>query len=244
MGDYEKEGNVIMNRERLHIMAIGAHIGDVELSCGITLAKHAVLGDAITTVALTAGERGAPSNIPVDEFKQMNIESAKEFAKTLNGKSIVLDYRDGEIPENEEIKFQVCDIIRADRPDVVITHWSHSIHKDHMATHRIVVDGHFYAALNTIEREQPAHAARGPYFAENWEDSEAFQPYIFIDVTEGFELWKDAVRKLWLTENSPWFKYLDYYEALSKTRGALIHKERAETFAIAPSQMRLVLTSF
>ena len=43
-----------------HIMAIGAHIGDAELTCGKTLATHAKKGDDITIVAITAGERGAP----------------------------------------------------------------------------------------------------------------------------------------------------------------------------------------
>lgn len=47
-------------REKLHIMAVGAHILDAELSCGKTLAKHALLGDKITTVAITAGEGGHP----------------------------------------------------------------------------------------------------------------------------------------------------------------------------------------
>jgi LmbE family N-acetylglucosaminyl deacetylase len=244
LGSYEKGDNVVMERKKLHIMAIGAHVGDVELSSGITLAKHAILGDDITTVALTAGERGAPSSIPVEEFKEMNIDSASQFAKMLGGRSIVLNYRDGEVPENENIKFQICDIIRMYKPDVLITHWKNSIHKDHMTTHRVVVDAHFYAALGTMERSKPAHWAKGPYFAENWEDAQGFEPYVFMDVTEGFELWKSAVRKLWLTENSPWFKYLDYYDALSKARGALIHKDRAETFAIDPSQMRMVLSSF
>ena len=233
-----------MAREKLHIMAIGAHVGDVELSCGLTLAKHATLGDKITTLALTAGERGAPPSIPVDEFKEKNTESASEFAKILGGEAIVLGYRDGEIPENEDIKFKVCDIIRANRPDVILTHWKYSIHKDHMACHRIVVDAQFYAALNHMERVEPPHWARGPYFAENWEDAYKFTPYLFIDVTEGFELWYDAVRRLWLTENSPWFRYLDYYEALSTVRGALIHKERGESFMVAPSQMRTVISSF
>lgn len=233
-----------MERKQLHIMAIGAHIGDAELTCGKVLAKHSLMGDKITTVALTAGERGAPPSIPVDEFRQMNINSAKEFAGMLNGQSIVLNYRDGEVPENEEVKFEICDIIRKHKPDVVLTHWKNSIHKDHITTHRIVADALFYAALKTLERELPSHWARGPYYAENWEDSYEFQPYVYVDVTEGFELWKKAITRLWLSTNSPWFKYLEYYDALSRTRGALIGKERAEVYAVDPSNIKQVISSF
>lgn len=233
-----------MERKPLNIMAIGAHTGDAQLTCGKTLAKHSLLGDHIITVDVTAGERGAPADKTVGEFREINLRGAAEFASMLKGQSIVLNYRDGEVPENEDIKFELCDIIRKCKPDVVMTHWRHSMHKDHMTVHRLVKDAIFYAALPTIERELPAHYARGPYFAENWEDSHEFVPYIYVDVTEGYDLWYEAVQKLWLTNNSPWFKYLEYYDALSRSRGALAHKKRAECFAVEPYDMKQIISSF
>lgn len=232
-----------MERKQLHIMAIGAHIGDVELTCGKVLAKHSVLGDKITTVALTAGERGCPVGYTVEEFREKNIKSAAEFAAMLGGESLVMDFRDGEVLENEEIKLKLCDIIRERKPDVLLTHWKNSMHKDHITTHNIVVDAHFYAALRTMERELPSHWARGPYFAENWEDSQGFEPYVWVDVTEGYELWEKAIKCLWLSTNAK-FKYLEYYDALSRSRGILIGKERAEVYAVDPYSKRQVLNSF
>ncbi|HBN85197.1 MAG TPA: PIG-L family deacetylase [Clostridiales bacterium] len=233
-----------MSETKKHIMAIGAHTGDVQLTCGKTLAKHALLGDMITTVDVTAGERGAPSNMSVEDFKQMNINSAAEFAKMLNGQSIVLNYRDAEVPENEDIKFEIADLIRQEKPDVILTHWAKSTHKDHSAVHRVVNDAIFYGALRTMERELPSHWARGPYFAENWEDAQDFVPYIYVDVTEGYDLWVEAIKKLWLTNNSPWFQYLEYYDALSRARGTLIHKKRAECYMVNPQNMKRVIDSF
>ena len=40
------------------IIAIGGHVGDMELTTGCVLAHQAQKGDKIVTVALTAGERG------------------------------------------------------------------------------------------------------------------------------------------------------------------------------------------
>ena len=40
------------------IMAVGAHTLDAQLTCGMLLAKHAMAGDRIVTVDITAGERG------------------------------------------------------------------------------------------------------------------------------------------------------------------------------------------
>ena len=44
------------------IMAVGAHTGDAQLTSGMLLAKHAMNGDRIVIVDLTAGERALPRN--------------------------------------------------------------------------------------------------------------------------------------------------------------------------------------
>jgi LmbE family N-acetylglucosaminyl deacetylase len=227
-----------------HIMAIGAHIGDAELTCGKTLATHSVMGDKITTVAVTAGERGAPPGRDQAEFKQYNMDCAATFAKELGGGFICMGYPDGEVPDNEEIRLQICDIIRANKPDVILTHWMHSMHKDHINTSKAVLDGIFYAALRGFERKDEPHWARGPYYAENWEDAPQFEPYVFIDVTPGYDLWHEKIQGLWLTNNSPWFKYLVHYDALSRQRGALVKKERAECFDVGPYSKRVIQAGF
>ena len=236
-----------MERTRKHIMAIGAHIGDAELTCGKTLAKHSILGDCVTTVAVTAGERGAPpgsDSAKIEEFRKQNIASAEEFAAALGGKFINVGYPDGEAPDDKELRLKLCDIIRAEKPDAVLTHWIHSMHVDHETTSKAVNDAIYFAGLMGLERDNPPHGASGPYYAENWEDSHGFVPYIYVDVTEGYDLWEGAVKKLWLTLNSPWFKYLEYYDALSRSRGALAHKKRAECYAVSPHNMKLVWDSF
>jgi LmbE family N-acetylglucosaminyl deacetylase len=227
-----------------HIMAIGAHIGDAELTCGKTLATHSVRGDRITTVAVTAGERGAPPGQDRAEFKRHNIECAATFACELGGQFVCLDYPDGEVPDGEALRLRICDLIRAEKPDAILTHWHGSMHKDHINTSKAVSDGIFYAALAGFERADAPHWARGPYYAENWEDAPGFEPYIFIDVTEGYSLWHEKIQGLWLTNNSPWFKYLVYYDSLSRSRGALVKKERAECFDVGPYSKRVVQAGF
>ena len=233
-----------------NIMAIGAHIGDAELTCGKTLATHSLRGDKITTVAITAGERGAPPDRNQSEFKQYNIDCATDFAKSLGGKFICLGYPDGEVPDNEELRYAICDVIRAEKPAVILTHWHGTLHKDHRITSHAVEDAIFYAALRGFERKTAdgtileSHWARGPYYAENWEDAVDFEPYIFNNVSEGYDLWFENIQKLWLTNNSPWFKYRDYYDGLSRQRGARIKKDRAECFGIPPYSKYVVQEGF
>lgn len=229
-----------------HIMAIGAHIGDAELTCGKTLATHFLKGDDITTVAVTAGERGAPPDRDIKEFKQHNIDCATAFAKALGGNHICMNIPDGETEDNEELRRNIAKIIRECKPDVILTHWEHGMHKDHRITARAVKDAVYYASLRDYEIDGlPRHGLTGGlYYAENWEDPIGFEPYVFIDVSAGYDLWHTEIQKLWLTNNSPWFKYLQHYVGLSAVRGALIRKERAECFAVEPYARRIVKDGF
>lgn len=215
------------------IMAIGGHIGDMELTAGGVLATASLEGARIITVALTAGERGNPPHLTVSEYRKQKEEEANAFAKALGGEAVVFPYVDGELPENEEVAFALCDVIRKYKPDMLITHWKNSMHKDHMATHNIVKKAQFYAGLRSIERELPAHYADGPYYAENWEDAADFVPYVYAEVsTEGFALWEQAINHHWFALNSTSFKYKEYYSHLKRVRGLYARKEYAEAFEV------------
>lgn len=213
------------------IMAIGGHIGDMELTAGGLLATASLKGYKIVTVALTAGEKGNPPNMRVADYRVQKEQEAAAFAQRLNGEAVVFPYADGELPVDDTVKFMLCDTIRQYRPKFLITHWKNSLHKDHEATYHIVKDAQFYAGLPGFEREHPAHYAAGPYYAENWEDPEDFKPYTYFEVTpEGFALWDEAIHHHWFAINSPSFKYREYYAALKKTRGCLCRKAYAEAY--------------
>ena len=221
------------------ILAVGAHIGDAQLTCGMLLAKHALAGNRVVIVDLTAGERGAPAGVPQDEFRAQNVASAEAFAKALGGVSVVFDIPDGELYPSKELELRLAAVMRAYQPGTLLCHWPKSMHKDHIAASAISTNAGFYASLGSFPMELPPAPIRRTLFAENWEDAEDFKPYCYFDVTEAFPVWKDAVRKLWLTEHSRDFKYLRYYEALAITRGALVRADYATAFAVEPHGMRM-----
>lgn len=148
------------------VLAIGAHVGDAELTAGALLATCAVHGGKAVTLALTAGEKGAPIGADIAAYRADKIAQAEAFARDLGGEAYVLQYEDGLVPDNDEIRFAVCDIIRKVKPDIIVTHHAQSMHKDHAACHRIVVDAWFYAAIEGFRRELPRHFAQKLYFAE------------------------------------------------------------------------------
>jgi LmbE family N-acetylglucosaminyl deacetylase len=230
-----------MSEQKLTILAIGGHVGDAELTAGGVLASHSLKGDRIATLALTAGERGVPAGQDMAEYRVQKVNEAKTFAEMLGGESFVFDdIPDGELQDNQEMRFRVCDVIRQVRPNVIITHWKNSMHKDHMTTHRIVNDARYFAALPTFERGLPAHFAQRLYYAENWEDAVDYRPYVYVDYDqEAFDLWVKAVSTHWFVTGSKSFQYLEYYKHLMRVRGIEARKEYAQTFMIPEENMRI-----
>lgn len=213
-------------------MAIGAHIGDMELTTGGVLASEAKRGNKIVLVALTAGEKGNPAGMDVATYRVQKEKEAKEGAELLGGTSIVFDIPDGLLKADDETILKVCDVIRQEKPDVLITHWKNSVHKDHATCHRIVTHARYYAANCNFERAREAHSCSKLLFSENLEDREMYQPFLYVDISEGYTLWKELVMKHWFVTHSTDHRYWDYYDALSVCRGAESQYYRAETFMV------------
>lgn len=206
-----------------HLMVIGAHAGDAENMAGALVLKHTRAGYGASIVHMTLGEAGHPTLAP-DAYVVQRREEVVASARLMGAKAIVLPYRDGELAATEEVKRTVCDLIREMRPTVILTHWQGSMHKDHIATHEIVRDATFYAALpaTPTARSQPAHHVHGLYFPENWEDMEDWRADLYIDVSDVWDAYLQVLRSHELMRGGvSGFRYLEYYDALGTVRGCL-----------------------
>src|SRR5512133_293401 len=199
------------------ILAIGAHAGDMEVSCGAVLAKHAHHGAKIAMLHLTLGEGGNPALSPKAYGAQKKRE-AESIGKTLGAEVIFGPYKDGELPNSEEARRYVADVIRQVKPSHIITHWKQSIHPDHAHTYAIVNDAILLASLEGVVTAHPRHrGVRGIYFTENWEDGEGYTPYIYVDISDELESWKKwIVTYEFIRGGISSFPYLEYYTALAR----------------------------
>ncbi|MDE3058203.1 MAG: PIG-L family deacetylase, partial [Bacteroidota bacterium] len=123
------------------------------------------------------------------------------------------------------------------------THWKNSIHKDHANTSSIVMDAVLLASLEGVVTEHPCHrGVQAIYFTENWEDPEGFKPYLYVDVSEELELWKECVTQYQFIKGGiSKFPYLEYYEALARVRGAEAGTKYAVAFDIDPFEKKRVV---
>jgi LmbE family N-acetylglucosaminyl deacetylase len=225
------------------VLSIGAHMGD-EVAWGMALAAHRRQGLAVGMLHLTPGEKGHKT-LSAAAYAVQKREQAEACAAVLGAETWTLDYGDGELPINDAVKWQIADVLRDARPQVVITHWRGSMHKDHTAAAENLPDALFYAALPAFQRARPHHWVRRTYFGENWEDLRGYEPEVYLEVLpEDLETWEQAMRcyALFRGEVSA-FPYLDYYRALARTRGCENRTEYAVTFAVPPESRRRRLTS-
>ncbi len=215
------------------VLAIGAHAGDMDLTCGAVLAQHVLNHDEVALVHLTPGEKGHPS-MPVAEYAAQKREEAKAFARDIGAQVRFLDYRDTELPVNGRVVDEVADIIRELRPSIVVTHWKNSIHPDHANAHRITEQALFYASLKTYERPQPSHFVPHVYYADNWEDSAGFDPEVFVDIQpDAYERWLQGVsRYAYARGETTRFPFIAYYNALMVVRGAPRGFPMAQAFMV------------
>jgi N-acetylglucosamine malate deacetylase 1 len=221
------------SEQKRTILAVGAHAGDMEVACGAVLAKHARQGDRVVMLHLTLGEGGNPALSP-DEYGDQKRREALAAAEILGAEVLFGPYKDGEIPNDEDARRYVNDIIRQVKPTHIITHWKNSIHKDHTYTHAIVTDAVLLASLEGVESTYPRHrGVRGVYYTENWEDMDGYTPYIFVDVSETLPVWQEAVKQYeFIGGTISSFPYFDYYTSLARVRGALARVTYAVTFDI------------
>lgn len=210
------------------VLAIGGHIGDMDLTAGPTLAKMVLEGDRAIIVACTYGERGHPRLTP-DEYRVQKVAEGEKFAEDIGAEFRALDYSDGFLPDDDEAAGQLADIIRAEKPQIIITHWKNSIHRDHIHTARLAERARFLASLPLADNSLERHGVEQFLHADNWEDAEGFNPDLYVPIPdEAFQTWSAAIQNQAFARGETYgFRYIDYYTAMMSAKGCLAGVERA-----------------
>ena len=224
------------------ILAIGAHAGDAELTMGPLLAAERARGSRVVILDLTLGERGHPTLTPAQYAAQKRSE-AESVARALGAELEFGPWQDAEIPNDEPARRWVASVIRRVRPNLVLTHWKKSMHRDHAATSAIVQDALLLAALQGVTGVEGApHRGVSMWYAENWEDDEDFRPYVYVAVdSASWSRWKAAVSHFAFARGATGFPYIDYYDALGRLRGIEARKARAVAFDVEAYGKKRVL---
>jgi LmbE family N-acetylglucosaminyl deacetylase len=219
------------------VIAVGGHIGDMELTAGPTLAKVVLEGGRAIIIDCTYGERGHPLLTPT-EYREQKLREGRFFADTIGAEFIALDYSDGFLPDGEEVAEQIAHVIRETTPDLVITHWVESMHRDHERAARAALRGVFLASIPIEDEPLARHSVPSVLHAENWEDMDGFVADTFVEIPdEAFDLWHAGISEHAFARGETYgFRYIDYYSALMQVKGCLVGSQRACAFMTAGTE--------
>jgi len=181
------------------ILVVLAHPDDPEFFCGATTTRWVQAGHQVSYCVLTCGDKGTKDlTIGSDELCSIRQMEQRSAAKVLGVEDIrFLNYPDGYLTPDINLRRDITRVIRIVRPDVLVTCDPQTLftangglnHPDHRAAGQATLDAVFPAArdhLNFIElwkdEKLEPHIVR-----EVWVCG-TLQPDIILDVTETWEL--------------------------------------------------------
>ena len=138
------------------ILVMLAHPDDPDFFCGATLAKWCKQGHDVHYCLLTKGQKGGQdAQIDPVELGERRVLEQEAAAKELGVSSVqFLDYVDGEVFPDLEMRRKIVRVIRKIQPEILVTCDPLNVfpfdqrinHPDHRAAGQAVVDAAFPAA--------------------------------------------------------------------------------------------------
>jgi bacillithiol biosynthesis deacetylase BshB1 len=214
------------------VLAIAAHPDDVELTCGGTLVKLKQRGYRFGIVDLTRGEMGTRGTPEIRE------REARRAAEILGADfREALDLGDGGLRRGREEELLVIDVIRREKPRLVLTPFPDDRHPDHRRAGQLVTDACYYAGTRKLETRHPAHRPQQTVYFSTFDSR---RPEFLVDVSDVIETRRAAMRafesqfhKEGSTEPPTMLaqkQFLDVIEARAREFGMMINVEFAEGF--------------
>jgi LmbE family N-acetylglucosaminyl deacetylase len=184
--------------ETKRILVILAHPDDPEFFCGATLIRWAKLGHEIHYCLITTGQKGSQKQeVNPEGIAKIRMMEQQEAAKFIGVKSVkFLDYIDGELFPDLQMREDLVSVIRRYTPQIIVTSDPQNYvslenrlnHPDHRAAGEVVLGAAFPAAGNAQfvvpGNEHPnSHLVQ---IEEVWL-SATNQPNLVIDISDYFE---------------------------------------------------------
>ncbi|MGD0175138.1 MAG: PIG-L deacetylase family protein [Anaerolineales bacterium] len=182
----------------MKLLAIGAHIDDVEIGCGGTLAEANRHGWNIYILVLSPSDYSGLGGDMLRTSAQA-LQEGRQAVQKLGGAELeILDFPTLDIPYNRASVGAIESYLRQIQPDVILTHWPHDTHQDHRATSLASISAARY--FNSILFYEPMTPSGRSYAP--------FRPQVYVAVPpEAVQAKRDSL----LAHDSQYKKYGDIW---------------------------------
>ncbi|MCI1720720.1 MAG: PIG-L family deacetylase [Bacteroidales bacterium] len=199
-------------------LVIGAHPDDPETGAGGTMILLKQAGYEVVSVYLTHGERGigGKSN---EEAARIRTQECIEACKVMEARPAFLTQIDAGSEITPARYKEMYDLIKAEAPDIVFTHWPIDSHRDHRICSLLVLD-----AFRQLGYKFPLY-----YFeVESGFQTMNFRPTNYVDITSVAE---QKHKACWCHVSQDMESiYKESHAMMEQFRGAESHVKLAEAF--------------
>lgn len=180
------------------VLCVEPHPDDCVIGLGGTIRKLTEGGIEVIYLLLTDGSMGTTDEgISNHELALIRMREEEESARLLGVDRIIqLGYRDTELPYSLEARKAIIEVIRAEKPDMVLLPdpWlPYESHPDHVAAGKLTLEAIAFSPLPNVAR-QDLHAGLKPHQVERIGFYYTARPNYFVDITDVMELKLRAVR--------------------------------------------------
>ena len=212
----------------MRLLAIGAHLDDVEIACGGTLAKAVESGHRVKVLIMSKSGYTNKDGV-LQRSDDIAVEEGTNALHKLGVEDIeILDFPTKDIPWRSDV-VNAIDICIADYdPDVIFTHHPFDTHQAHAGVSNATIAA--ARRRNTVFFYEPISPSGRSYVA--------FRPQLYVDISSTIEKKVASLRE----HKSEYHKFggEDWVEGVHARcgfRGYEIGKKYAEAFEVLRIEM-------
>ncbi len=199
------------------VVVAGGHPDDPESGCGGTIARYADTGHEVVAIYLTRGEAGMPGT-SYEEAARIRSAEAEKACKIMKARPVFAGQIDGSAEVTNQRYAEFIQLLHAEEPDVVFTHWPIDAHRDHRATSLLTYDAWLQSGQSF---------ALYYYEVLTGEQSHNFHPTDYVDITSTKSRKDDAIMAH-ASQQPEWIH--KHHDQMDRFRGLECGSEFAEAF--------------
>lgn len=213
----------------MKIIAIGAHLDDIELACGGTLSKAVQAGHNVKMLVLSQSSYTNYDGRVMREA-EIALQEGRNAASVLGVKDFeVLDFPTKDIPYNSEVVEALDSRISDFKPDIIFCHWPFDTHQSHKSSSLASISASRY--FNSILMYEPITPSGRSYVG--------FRPQVYVDISEQIDLKIDSLRAHATEYGKYGDDWLGAVKARAQHRGYEMGGKFAEAFEVMRYELKL-----
>lgn len=174
---------------KLHMLVVGAHPDDAEISAGGTILRAVQAGKQVGIVDVTRGEMGTRGTADDRTRETAAANEVMQLSVRHN-----LEQPDGRVQVTTEAREALAALFREHAPDVVLAHHTEDLHPDHRASGELAREAWYLSGLARLAQLAGQAPSARPSRLYHFMGHVPFDPTFVVDIGPVWERKVELIR--------------------------------------------------